>query len=343
MKRVLLLAAVFLLLLSACAVALGRRYGWAVYPQLWRLARGPRARPLRNVSFQPTPARLERGRYLVEGALACFRCHSDRDWSQPGAPPVAGKAGAGHIFQETHQPWLVAPNLTPDRETGAGAWTDDMLARAIREGIGHDGRPLHAVMPYRIYADLSDEDLASIIVYLRSIPPVRNPLPVTHMPFSTRLRMVGEPMPITAPQPARPNADYIQYGGYMADLADCGGCHTDWYHPGSEVNAKPFAGGNALWSPTGTIFSPNLTRDPSGISYYDEALFLRVLRTGKVGARVLSSVMPWQWYRNLSDDDLKTIFAGLRTFPPVKHIVDNTEPPTYCRRCRQKHGGGSAN
>lgn len=62
-------------------------------------------------------------------------------------------------------PFVTAPNITPDRETGSGAWTDDMLARAIREGISHDGRALFPIMPYTQYRYLSDEDLASVVVY----------------------------------------------------------------------------------------------------------------------------------------------------------------------------------
>jgi mono/diheme cytochrome c family protein len=340
MKRVLLLVAITLVL---AAVAASFHWGWSLYPRLWRMTVGPRARPLRSVVFERTAMRAERGRYLAEGPLACFRCHSDRDWSQPGAPPVAGKAGAGHIFAEDGRPWLVAPNITPDRETGAGTWTDDMFARAIREGVGHDGRPLHPQMWYRAFSDLSDEDVASIVVYLRTIPAVHNTLPPTHLPFSVRLRITGEPQPILAPQSRRPDAEFVQWGGYLASVSDCVGCHTDWYHPGSAVNEKFFAGGNELTTPKGTVFSANLTSDPSGIAYYDAAMFIRVMHTGKVGARVLNDVMPWYWYRNMSDEDLKIVFEALKQAPKVKHIVDNTESPTYCKLCRQNHGGGSSN
>ena len=72
---------------------------------------------------------------------------------------------------------ISAPNLTPDPETGSGRWTDDQIARAIREGVKHDDTILFPMMPYGEYKTLSDEDLASVVVYLRSIPPVRNPLP----------------------------------------------------------------------------------------------------------------------------------------------------------------------
>jgi len=340
MKRVLLAGMAVLIALGS---GVGLYFGWNIYPQLLRVVLGPPARPLRNISFERTVARVERGHYLVEGPLACFRCHSDRDWSKPGAPPVEGKIGAGHVFSDDGRPWLVAPNITPDRETGAGTWSDDMLARAIREGIGHDGRALHPQMWWRAFADLSDEDVASVVVYLRTIPPVRNLLPRTRLPWRIRLRITGDPQPLIAPHPRRADSEYAPYGGYLASVADCVGCHTDWYHPGSGVNEQFFGGGNPIWSPKGEVFSTNITGDPSGISYYDAAMFIRVLRTGKVGARVLSGAMPWYWYRNMTDDDLKFLFDTLKQAKPVKHIVDNTEPPTYCPRCTQKHGGGSDN
>src|SRR5688500_10324875 len=103
---------------------------------------GPR--PLTAVVFERTAARAARGRTLAEGALQCVLCHSERDWSQPGAPPVAGRRGAGRVWKRPS--WLVAPNLTSDVETGAGRWSDDMIARAIREGVSHDGRVLHPQM-----------------------------------------------------------------------------------------------------------------------------------------------------------------------------------------------------
>ncbi len=124
------------------------------------------------------------------------------------------------------------------------------------------------------------------------------------------------------------------------DIADrkCATCHTlrdDKQQPALGL----FAGGKVL---SGAA-SANLTPDPSGISYYDEKLFLLALRTGTVGARKLKAVMNPAVFKNLSDEELKDVFAYLRTIPAVKHRVDNTEPPTYCRLCRQNHGGGNTN
>ena len=87
----------------------------------------------------------------------------------------------------------------------------------------------------------------------------------------------------------------------------------------------------------------NITQDASGISYYNEELFLQALRTGKVKARSLSHIMPWSIYRGMTDEDLKAIFAYLKTVKPVKHTVDNAEPPTACKLCGMQHGGGNRN
>ena len=123
--------------------------------------------------FAPTSARLERGRYIVEGPAHCFQCHSEVDWKNPGAQPKQGRKAGGTIFVEEGMDWLVVPNISPDVETGAGSWTDEQFARAIREGIGHDGRRLFPMMPYMNFQSMSDEDLASVVVYIRSIAPVR--------------------------------------------------------------------------------------------------------------------------------------------------------------------------
>jgi hypothetical protein len=111
---------------------------------------------------------------------------------------VRGKEGSG-LAGFTSSPGTVAANLTPDRETGIGNWTDDMLARAIREGVNHDGRLIDpSIMPYEFYRSMSDEDLASIIVYLRSIPPIRNALP----PSRTSQNIVAPyAIPIYTPVP----------------------------------------------------------------------------------------------------------------------------------------------
>ena len=118
----------------------------------------------------------------------------------------------------------------------------------------------------------------------------------------------------------------------------CDGCHTL-----RDDKKLPVIGLLAGGKLMGGVASSNLTPDPSGISYYDEKLFLQVLRTGQASARKLKPVMNPALFKGFSDDELKDALAYLRTVPAVRHRVDNTEPPSECRLCRQKHGGGESN
>ncbi|HKU76844.1 MAG TPA: c-type cytochrome [Pyrinomonadaceae bacterium] len=296
---------------------------------------------IRTRKFEPTAARVERGRYLVEGVAHCFECHSEVDWDKPGGQPKEGRKGSGTEFTKYGFPFLVAPNLTPDTETGAGTWTDEQLARAIREGIGHDGRRLFPVMPYKYFQHMSDEDLASVIVYLRSLEPVRNALPKTNLPESMKAGLPAL-QPIDEPVPSPDFSNPVTRGEYLVTLASCSSCHTPW-KDGKPNPQLAFAGGTTFKGPWGEVNTANITPDPSGIGYYDEALFIKTLRTGHVGARPVSSIMPWGYFRNMTDEDLKAIFAYLRTLPPVKHRVDNTEAPTDCPVCGRRHGHGDMN
>jgi len=307
----------------------------------WRPIIGAKKRALTDRKFEATETRLMRGKYLVDGVAACFGCHSDADWSRPGAPPVAGREGAGHIWADQDLPWLVAPNLTPDKETGVGNWTDDALARAIREGIGNDGRTLFPMMPYPHYREMSDEDLASIIVYLRTVPPVKNQLPTTKMPFPLNFLTQNVPQPVNtvaAPDQSTP----AKQGNYLVNMAACADCHTP-QEKGQPMPGMDFAGGFLLHEPKGDVVSANITPAASGIGYYNDATFIQALRMGKVGARPLRSSMPWYFYGKIADDDLKSMFAYMQTLKPVKHQLDNLEPPSFCRLCKQRHGFGATN
>src|SRR5947209_1895892 len=187
---------------------------------------GPRKRDLTAQTFTSTPARLERGKYLAN-SVGCLYCHSPHDWSKRDEPIPAGMEGAGQQLPYTDLPGrIIAPNLTPDRETGAGTWSDDTLARAIREGIGHDGRAMFPIMPYVHYRTMPDEDLASIVVYLRSLPPVRNPLPQTEIIFPVKYLIRNNPQPITTAVPQPNLSDPVKRGSFLVNLVGCADCHT---------------------------------------------------------------------------------------------------------------------
>jgi len=310
----------------------------------WRPFIGPRARPLTNRTFEPTPQRLARGQYLANNLLGCFECHGEREWTSHDAPLIESTRGAGYSnFPLAGLPGrVIPPNITPDPETGAGRWTDDMLARAIREGVGDGGHALFPFMSYPSFRYISDEDLASVIVYLRSIPPIRKALPTTEIIFPVKYLIRSVPQPLTEPVPEPDVSTPVKRGNYLVTIAACSDCHTPQVK-GQPIRGLEFAGGVILEGPWGRVASANITPDASGISYYDESLFLEMIHTGYVKARKINQIMPWEDFRNLTDEDLKGIFAYLRTLKPVKHRIDNTEPPTYCKLCGSSHGAGNQN
>jgi len=291
-------------------------------------------------------ARLQRGHYLVNLAH-CFGCHGTPDFVHGQGQPKPGTEGSGQILKDilvNGQPLpdgLVAPNITPDKETGAGTWSDAQFERAIRHGIGHDGRELFDFMPYAFFRSMTDEDVASVIVYLRSIPSVHNSLPKIHLPFAVQRNMHPEL------EPAFPSGatDQVKHGWYLVRIGQCNDCHTPADENGNAITAMMFGGGIRFDGPFGTETTANITSDASGIAHFDADRFIRTIRMGRAsgGVRDLKPIMPFSYFRNLNDEDLTAIFAYLRSVKPVNHNVDNSEPPTYCRLCRQKHGLGYLN
>jgi mono/diheme cytochrome c family protein len=307
-------------------------------------------------------ARVARGKYLVN-LCECFSCHSPLQKADHEIP-VKGKLGAGDIIsKEQHK---IAPNITPDRETGAGTWSDAQLVRAIRDGISHDGRQLSLAMPYDYFSVMTDDDVTSVVAYLRSLPAVYNPLP-RWIPSD-----VAEAPPEPVRRPATPAelTRPVDRGAYLVRLARCGLCHTarpagvSWRHrrldmefgggrcfsrtpffdeldPDPTTEAAPKGGRE---TDAGIVVSANITSDASGIAFFDESIFITTIRTGRVaGIRPLSDAMPWRRFRLLSDEDLRAIFSFLRSVPPVRHRVNNSDPPTWCPRCGRLHGLGELN
>jgi mono/diheme cytochrome c family protein len=313
----------------------------------WQIVLGPKARPVTDRKIERTAGRLARGKYLVEGVAACFHCHSDHDFKDPEYPVIEAKKGAGWPLPIPELGTIVAPNITPDPETGIGTWTDDEVLRAIQEGVDKNGRALFPVMPYPNFARLTDEDAASIVAYLRSIPPVKNVVPTTQLVFPLSLIVKTIPKPLAAHAPAAPRTTPEARGEYLVKVvASCQDCHTPADDKGNILPNMDFGGGGLFHDPANNmkpVFSLNITQDPSGIAHYDEAMFIQVLHTGQIPGRMLNHIMPFENFKNMTDDDLKDIWAFLKSQPPVKHRVSNTDPPKLCVICNQTHGLGELN
>ena len=310
----------------------------------WRPIIGPKRRAADGRKYQATPERLKRGEYIVNNVSLCFGCHTPVDVKGKDQMEFTAEPGSGNVFAQQGEFKLVASNLSPDPDYGLGRWTDDEIGRAIREGISKDGHALLPAMPYPIFHNMSDEDLASVVVYLRSRPPVHHDPGKTNLGFMLSHMIAGAPQPITSAVAAPANSDKAAYGSYLVHgVAVCADCHTPFDKHQQPMKDYYLAGGNVFTDTGVAVATANLTPDPSGIGYYTEATFLETIRTGKVKARKLNAMMPWYAFRNMTNDDLTSIFAYLRTVKPVKHRVDNTEQPTLCPIDGQKHGLGKDN
>lgn len=266
-----------------------------------------------------TNALAARGEYIVRNVAVCGGCHAaDRNRDVDG--PLSG----GAEFRNWRIGTARASNLTPDTETGLGAWSDAEIVRALRNGQRKDGRLLAPVMPYEWFHEMADDDAFAVARYLKSFPPVRNE--VKQRPnFVFKLGKVlflAPKLAISASAP--PRGATAEYGGYLAQhVGLCAGCHT----PRSGLLAKPdkrrlFAGD--AHPPKNFPANPsNLTPEiATGIGRWSETDFLQTLRTG-VNPNGISvhPFMPWRQTRRMSDEDLRAIYRYLRTLPPIRNEV----------------------
>jgi len=285
-----------------------------------------------SIKVESTPERLERGKYIFEILADCSGCHSERDFSRFGGPVVAGGLGKGAAFPpELGFPGTVyAPNITPDAETGIGAWTDGEKIRAIREGVSRDGRALFPLMPYQFFHKMSDEDVYSVVAYLNSLTPVKNAVPRTDLDFPVNLMIKSVPQPVAGPVHAPDPSDTLKYGEYLVTVAACVECHTP-ADKGQLIESKRFGGGREFRAGPYLAVSANISPDvETGIGGWSEERFISKFvnyrsfaqGTPPKTTQANFTLMPWLGLSQLTEQDLKAIYAYLRTVPPQSNKVE---------------------
>jgi mono/diheme cytochrome c family protein len=287
-----------------------------------------------NLRFDSTPypeiaastdsAVIERGRYLVRDLVVCTACHGDPK------NPRSTKAGAD-IALTGGRRWDIPPgtfysrNITPDSATGIGGFEDRAIARALRNGVGHDGR---ALLPFMEVQGLSDDDLTAVISYLRSQAPVHNVVPAHRYNLLGKVvkaTVLANPVgPKHAPPRVSPRGATVENGAYLVEsVALCGGCHTQRDMATGQFTGPPFGGGTGMVEsedPTTSWSPPNLTSDPATgrLGIMSEDAFVARIRAGRAYP---GSPMPWEGYGRLAEDDLRAIYRFLKTVPAVKRDV----------------------
>ena len=253
---------------------------------------------------------IERGRYLAVTS-DCVSCHTVPDSSQPFAGGRAIETPFGNIF---------APNITPDPETGIGAWSDDEFDAAVRKGIGRTGSPLYPAMPYTAFTKMSRTDVQAIRAYLNTVTAVHNPRTATALPFPFNIRAAMRVW----------NALYFKEGEYIPDPqkspewnrgaflvdgpAHCGACHTPKSLLGGD-KLNQYLQGSYLqgWS------APDITNSTRlGLGRWSVDDIATFLKNGH--NRVTAATGPMAEAVNLStshmtDEDVRAIATYLKSQP----------------------------
>jgi mono/diheme cytochrome c family protein len=252
-----------------------------------------------SISSEPVPvptdaASIERGNHLVTAIGFCHDCHGEK---------LEGKIMADDAITGR----LAAPNLTAGKGGVANRLTDADWVRAIRHGVAPNGKSL-VVMASNIFNHFSDADLAAIIAYVKSVPPVDNETPEIQLGLLGRLYIILQPDVLAAQvinhsgprPPAPPPAKTAEYGQYLSFI--CRNCHGD------DLGGKEGEGGGVNLTPGGDL------------AKWTETDFLHALRTGETpeGRRLDNEKMPWHAIGQLTDDELGALWLYLRSLPAVE-------------------------
>ncbi|MBI5472480.1 MAG: cytochrome C [Ignavibacteriae bacterium] len=291
----------------------------------------PDVDPPPAVTVERTPERIARGKYLANHVTICIDCHSTRDWTKFAGPIIAGTEGkGGEEFNEQIggiPGTLFSANITP---AGIGQYTDGELLRVFTVGVTREKRAIFPLMPYLGYNNLSQEDAYSIVAYLRSLPPIENTIKESKLNFPVNLIVRTIPPKSYQPKPAPEKSNTIEYGRYLSTIAACGDCHTPAVK-GERIPGMEFAGGMEFTFPSGTVRSLNITPDEeTGIGTWTKEDFIARFkafadsssRNVSVTMNEFNTPMPWIMYAGMTDEDLGSIYAFLRTLKPVKHQVE---------------------
>jgi mono/diheme cytochrome c family protein len=282
--------------------------------------------PFPDIKASTDSAVIARGKYLALGPAHCADCHASPDSKKLVESGVEVPLSGGNIF-DLPIGKVYVKNITSDKETGVGKYTDAQIARILRYGVRPDGS---AVLPFMPFHNTSDEDLAAIISFLRRQKPVVNKIP------ENTTNIMGNIVKAFLLKPSGPSGEVPKtikkdtsaaYGKYLAvSVANCYGCHTNRDMMTGAFIGEPFAGGMKIGSSVDPdkyyFITPNLTPDSTGRLFgWTQDMFINRFRQGKI---IPGTHMPWGPFSRMSDDELKAIYNFLQTVKPVKNHIRQT-------------------
>lgn len=338
-----------------------RTAGWLVLPCLvaagllaWYVTRQPASPFEQQQVASVDPALVSRGEYVAR-LSDCVACHS-----LPGKAPFAGGLEMATPLGAIH-----ATNITPDRNTGIGAYSLADFDRAVRHGVAPGGRRLYPAMPYPSYVKLSDDDMRALYAFfMKGVQPANQPNTPSDIPWPLNLRwpiaLWNGVFAPTAPYAAKPGQDALwNRGAYIVQgPGHCGSCHTPrglaFNEKALDESGAPFLAGALLdgW------YAPSLRQDANtGLGRWSEPQIVQFLKTGRNQHAVVYGSMTEAFNNStqfMADDDLAAIAHYLKSLPgdpqrdstPWQYQAVSANPPqqdtpgahTYVTRCASCHG-----
>jgi len=258
---------------------------------------------------------IERGEYLVNAVMACDGCHTPRG---PGGFNMEKRFSGGSQTWDTPAYTVKGSNITPDRDTGIGAWSADELKRSLTDGVRPTGVPLAPQMPFAFYKILTPRDLDAVVAYTRSLLAVRNEVQAPAYKAAAHAELIPG-----AEQPLAEAAlnDPVRRGFYLATIAHCMECHSRRADGTQDYKGSWGKGGYEFTGPWGKAVASNITSHPTaGIGGWSDAEIKRALTQG-VGrdGRAFKQPMARQaYFSRMTGPDLDAIVVWLRTLPPIE-------------------------
>lgn len=268
-----------------------------------------------ELRVEVTPERVEHGKYLAYGPAHCAHCHVPLDQT-PRIDAGEDLPMIGGMEFTLPPATLRSTNLTPDPETGIGNLSDGELYRMLRYNLKHDGTATIELMPF---STMSDEDIYSVIAYLRSQPPVVHKVEPTEWHFLGKVIKTVALGPIDDGEIGHaevPKEVSVAYGEYLAaSVANCRGCHTERDLKSGAFIGPEYAGGFVFEPSPETggwrYISPNIT--PGGIIQgWDKSTFIARMKEGR---RHMTSPMPWGTFSRMDSTDLEAVWMFLQQLP----------------------------
>jgi mono/diheme cytochrome c family protein len=255
---------------------------------------------------------VERGKYLVNTILTCQNCHTPK--GERGAPVFERDLSSGLEFDEP--PFKVtASNITQDKETGIGSWSDADIRKALQKGERPNGVHLAAIMPSDFYEIFTPGDLNAVVAYLRTVKPVKQ---VTPTPIYKIALPRNIPPGAEKPFSEADMTDKVKKGFYLATIGHCFECHTPMGPRGRDFATSYGKGGFDFPGPWGVSTSRNITsHKEKGIGAWTDDEIKRAITKGvRKDGSPLKPPMGYGFYANMTEADLDAVVAYLRTVPP---------------------------